>query len=154
VSIGLLFRHERALAVLARYYPVDVIPGLWDRLDAMIRAGELVAPDEVGREIAKQDDGLNAWVKDRPEQLIPLDDEIQRATSEVLDAFPELVKELSGRNQADPFVVALARVGSLTVVTQEKGGSQARPRIPMVCQHFGVACMDVVSFIRDRGWTF
>ncbi len=48
-----------------------------------------------------------------PQLLVPLDDETQRATAEVLSAFPELVKELSGRNQADPFVVALARVNSL-----------------------------------------
>ncbi|PZS35023.1 MAG: DUF4411 domain-containing protein [Pseudonocardiales bacterium] len=148
------FDTSALLQCWARYYPMDVFPGLWDRLDAMIRGGELVAPDEVGREIAKQDDGLNTWVKDRPELLIPLDDEIQRATSDVLDAFPELVKELSGRNQADPFVVALARVRGLTVVTQEKGGSQMRPRIPMVCRQVDVECMDVVSFIRDRGWTF
>jgi hypothetical protein len=50
--------------------------------------------------------------------------------------------------------VALARVRSLVVVSEEKGGSPSRPRIPMVCEYFQVPCMDVVSFIRDRGWTF
>lgn len=80
------FDTSALLQCWARYYPADVFPGLWDRLDAMIPPGELVAPDEVGREIAKQDDGLNAWVKVRPELLIPLDDEIQRATSEALES--------------------------------------------------------------------
>jgi hypothetical protein len=93
-------------------------------------------------------------VKGRPQLLVALDDETQRTTAEVLRVFPELVKELSGRNQADPFVVALAQVRSLIVVSEEKGGSPSRPRIPMVCARFEVACLDVVSFIRDRGWTF
>jgi hypothetical protein len=148
------FDTSALLQCWARYYPVDVFPGLWDRLDGMIESGEIQCPDEVGREIAKKDDGLNEWVKARPQLLVALDDETQRATAEVLSAFPELVKELSGRNQADPFVVALARVNSLVVVSEEKGGSQSRPRIPMVCARFEVACLDVVSFIRDRGWTF
>ncbi len=72
----------------------------------------------------------------------------------MLSAYPELVKELSGRNQADPFVVALARVRRLTVVTEEKVGVHKRPRIPMACEHFNVPCMNVVSFIRDCGWRF
>lgn len=148
------FDTSALLQCWARYYPVDVFPGLWDRLDGMIEGGEILCPDEVGREIAKKDDGLNEWVKLRPQLLVALDDETQRTTAEVLRAFPELVKELSGRNQADPFVVALAHVRSLIVVSEEKGGSPSRPRIPMVCQHFEVACMDVVTFIRDRGWTF
>lgn len=148
------FDTSALLQCWARYYPIDVFPGLWDRLATMIEDGEIQSPDEVGREIAKKDDGLNEWVKEHAQLLVPLDDETQRATAEVLGAFPELVKELSGRNQADPFVVALARVRSVTVVSEEKGGSQARPRIPMVCEHFEVRCMDVVSFIRDRGWTF
>src|SRR5579872_1120098 len=102
----------------------------------MIDDGEIRSPDEVGREIAKKDDGLSEWLKGRADLLVPLDDETQRATAEVLAAFPELVKELSGRNQADPFVVAMGRVRGFTVVTEEKGGSKARPRITMVCDHF------------------
>lgn len=76
------FDTSALLQCWARYYPVDVFPGLWDRLDRMIEGGEILCPDEVGREIAKKDDGLNEWVKGRPQLLVALDDETQRTTAE------------------------------------------------------------------------
>lgn len=138
----------------SRYYPIDVFPRLWDRLAELIAAGEIIAPDEVHEEIKRKDDELAGWVKNHTRMFVPLDADVQRAAREVLSVFPELVKELGGRNQADPFVVALARVRGATVVTQEKGGSRARPRLPMVCEHFGVEHTDVIGFIRRRGWSF
>jgi hypothetical protein len=148
------FDTSALLECWSRYYPIDVFPGIWERLHWMIEAGDLFAPDEVHEETKKKDDDLAAWVKDRSQMFVPLGSNVQAGTTEILAEFLELVKALSGRNQADPFVIALARVRAATVVTQERGGNRARPRIPLVCEHFGVACIDVVGFIRERGWVF
>jgi hypothetical protein len=148
------FDTSALLECWSRYYPIDVFPGIWERLAYLVEGGDLIAPDEVHEEISRKDDGLAEWLKTRAGIFVPLDGPVQIASTEVLAEFPELVKALSGRTQADPFVIGLARVRKATVVTQERGGNRARPRIPLVCDYFEVPCIDIVGFIRQRGWTF
>ncbi len=148
------FDTSALLECWSRYYPIDVFPGIWERFAYLVEGGDPIAPDEVHEEIKKKDDGLAEWLKTRPGMFVPLDGPVQIASTEVLAEFPELVKALSGRTQADPFVIGLARVRKATVVTQERGGNRVRPRIPLVCDFFEVPCTDIVGFIRQRGWTF
>ena len=148
------FDTSALLECWSRYYPIDVFPGIWERLAYLIEGGDLIAPDEVHEEIKRKDDGLAEWLKTRAGMFVALDGPVQIASTEVLSEFPELVKALSGRTQADPFVIGLARMRKATVVTQERGGNRARPRIPLVCDYFDVPCIDIVGFIRQRGWTF
>jgi hypothetical protein len=54
-----------------------------------------------------------------------LEDEIQASATEILAKFPQLVIMRRSRSVADPFVIALARVQGLTVVTWR------RPRVQM-----------------------
>ncbi len=138
----------------SRSYPLDVFPGLWVKLDELIARQEVLCPDEVRVELERQDDDLAKWISTRPQLFVPLDDAIQRATSEVLARHPLLMKATKNRNGADPFVIATAQVKSLTVVTEEKGGTDAKPKIPSVCTALRVPCVDVLSFIRDQGWSF
>jgi hypothetical protein len=77
--------------------------------------------------------------------FVPLDTAQMDCVREILAAFPRLVGELAERNRADPFVIALAKVRRLTVVTEERGGTENRPRIPFVCAHFGVPCMTTLE---------
>jgi Domain of unknown function (DUF4411) len=138
----------------ARSYPPDVFPGLWIKLDELITQQHVLCPDEVRVELARQEDELAKWVNARPHMFVPLDDAIQRATSEVLARHPLLMKATKNRNGADPFVIATAWVKSLTVVTEELGGTTTKPKIPSVCQALGVPCINVLSFLRDQGWSF
>lgn len=92
-----------------RYYPREVFPLLWDNLENMISAGRLVAPDEVLRELAKNDDGAYEWARLHKGLFCPLDDNIQEATAEILAAFPRLVNNERNRSVADPFVIAVAK---------------------------------------------
>jgi hypothetical protein len=60
-----------------------------------------------------------------------------------------------GRNGADPFVVALARLNGCTVVTEETmANNLTSPHIPDVCQALGVPWMNLVGFIQAQRWTF
>jgi hypothetical protein len=76
------------------------------------------------------------------------------ATQQVLAQFPRLVGQLNNRHRADAFVIALARVRNLTVVTEEGMSVPTRPRIPLVCEHFGVRCIATVQLIRELGLRF
>lgn len=138
----------------SRSYPPDVFPGLWVKLDESITQQEVLCADEVRVELERQEDDLARWIKVRPQLFVPLDDAIQRATSEILAGHPLLMKATKNRNGADPFVIATAQVRGLTVVTEEKGGTDAKPKIPSVCAAVRVPCVNVLSFIRDQGWSF
>jgi hypothetical protein len=64
-----------------------------------------------------------------------------------------LVDLKKGRGQADPFVVALARVRGATVVTEEHAKPTA-PKIPDACRRFGIRCINLLEFIREMRWKF
>lgn len=139
----------------ARHYPPDVFPSLWLHIEGMIKAGDLLSPDEVLAELSQKDDAIYQWAKTNNVMFVPLDEDVQRATQEILDQFPRLVGAMKDRNRADPFVIALAKVKDAIVVTGEKSvGTRDRPRIPIVCDHFGISHRTMLEFIREKGWTF
>ena len=78
----------------------------------MIKVGELLSPDEVLAELSQKDDAVYQWAKTNSAMFVPLDEDIQRATQEILDQFPAPRgrHEEEDRNRADPFVIALAKV--------------------------------------------
>jgi hypothetical protein len=152
--IAYCFDTSSLIECWSRSYPPDVFPGLWSKLEHKIALGGMVCPDEVRVELARQDDALAKWAAARPYLFVALDNAIQVATSEILAAHPMLMKATKNRNGADPFVIATARVRDLIVVTEERGGTDQKPKIPSVCRALGVPCIDVLRFIRDQGWSF
>lgn len=138
-----------------RWYPPEIFPTLWDRLSELVKSGKLASPDDVLHELKKKDDALTKWAKAQSGLFLPLDLQIQEALREVMSAFPRLVNTQKDRSTADPVVIALAKVRGLTVVTGEKAaGTDERPRIPNVCQHFGIRYIGITSLIRENGWVF
>jgi hypothetical protein len=135
-----------------RSYPPDVFPTLWSRLDGLIRAGRLLASDEVLRELEKKEDDLWQWAKQRGGLFVPLDPQLQTRASMIISQFPSLTKTASVmRGSADPFVVALAAERSLTVVTAE-GSKPTKPKIPDVCRDLSIPCINLVEVFRREGW--
>ncbi|GAB3888761.1 DUF4411 family protein [Terrabacter terrigena] len=138
-----------------RAYPPDVFPALWDQIDALGAAGRLMVPEEVLEELAERDDALHGWVKTRQSTLVvPTSRAVMLEARDVLADHAELTKTGTGRGKADPFVIATARMNGCAVVTEERGGSQQKPRIPYVCQQRGVPVHSVLEVIRAEGWTF
>jgi len=137
-----------------RHYPPDLFPGMWEKLNTIAVQNVIVSPEEVRYEIEKKEDRLHEWVKARAYLFAPLDEEVQKAAQSVLASYPLLVKATAQRTQADPFVIALAQVNTIPVVSEERGGSANKPKIPYVCNALGIPCMTVVEFIRSQGWQF
>src|SRR5690349_10854 len=126
------------IAAWQERYPPENFPSFWQRMNALIQAGRLTAPMEVYRETKKRSDELHKWLSDRKQMFRELEEAIQIEAANVLSQFPRLVGERKLRTSADPFVIAMARVGSLLIVTDEKPtGSLQRPNIPDVCGALG-----------------
>ena len=135
-------------------YPIENFPPLWKRMDELIRAGRLVAPEEVLRETSRRSDELHAWLNARKHMFRELDEAVQIEAAQVLAKYPRLVGERKLRTSADPFVIALACVEHLQIVTDEKlTGSLTRPNIPDVCSDLMMPpCMTLVGVIRAEKW--
>lgn len=142
------------IAAWQERYPPENFPRLWGRFDELINDGRLVAPIEVHRETAKRSDELHSWLKARRGMFRELKEEIQIEAAKVLQAHPRLVGERKLRTSADPFVVALARVETLQIVTEEKFNNSAkRPNIPDVCQALDMPqCFDLLKLIQTERW--
>lgn len=111
----------------------------------------MIAPVDVLGEMTKRSEDLHAWLKARKGMFRELDEDVQRAAAEVLMRFPRLVGDKKLRTSADPFVIALARVQGLQVVTDEKPtGNPNKPNIPDVCAGFGMTCIGVLQLIRTK----
>ena len=59
-----------------------------------------------------------------------------------------------GREVADPYIIAKAGASmDMCVVTEEKFSPNAA-RIPNVCEHFGIACINLEGLMEREGWQF
>lgn len=140
------------LAAWNERYPITNVPGFWERLDNLISHERITSPLEVRNEIKKKEDGLAEWLKDRPSLFQELEEDIQLASKEILKEFPWLTKGIAGRKVADPFVIALAKARGYNVITEEAPGSVNRPRIPLVCQHYSIPCVNLLGLIQGENW--
>lgn len=139
----------------ARTYPPANFPNFWDHLDAMAQHGRILVPEEVVAELKAKQDELLIWVRNREEWLkAPTTRAVMEKTRAVLSQYPGLTQASTGRGKADPFVIATAWELGMTVVTEERGGSEAKPKIPSVCKSLGIDCLSVVDLIRREGWSF
>jgi len=138
-----------------RYYPPDVFPLLWKKLDELIEKQILKATEEVLIELEKQDDAVFEWAKDRQQMFIPIDEDIQLAVRNLLRNHHKLIDERKNRSGADPFVIALAQVkGGIVLTGEHPTNSQKRPHIPDVCDAVGVRWLNLLQLFREQKWTF
>jgi Domain of unknown function (DUF4411) len=137
-----------------RYYPQDLFPKFWDAVAERIVSGEIIASEVVRDEIDGKDDQLKTWVRAQSGLFIQVDEEQQDEVATIMRNFPTWVDIESSKNNADPFVIALAKAKGLVVVSDEGNGSEQNPKIPFVCREAGVRHLKVVEFIRAIGLRF
>src|SRR5580704_14654482 len=98
-----------SLMEMVRQYPKSRFPSLWQKMDSLVKAGRLIAPKEVLKEIKQGEDSLVEWATDKRRMFKPLDAEQAKAASKILALCPSLINPLNERPQADPFLIALAQ---------------------------------------------
>lgn len=142
---------------LERYYPEAAFPALWGKIDELVTDGRFLLSDEVWDEARKRDAAAKIWCDQhgKTSLVVPTDGVIVKEVQDILVGFPRLVANMKGRNRADPFVIAVARLRGATIVTGEgPDGTQKRPKIPFIAQALNVPCIRFLDIIRREGWTF
>jgi hypothetical protein len=141
------------IAAWEERYPIDHFPNFWNLLDQAIKADKIVAPLAVHDETAKKSKDLHAWLADRDEMFLELDQDTQREVKAILAKHPRLVAEKKQRFAADPFIIATAKLLDLTILTEERPtGNLNRPNIPDVCGDYGLAYINLLQLIRAEAW--
>lgn len=148
-----------SLSKLKHFFP-GVFKSVWTGLDTLVLSGRLISTREVWNEIERfdVDAHTNKWLKLRKHLFTtPTGPELQFVVQIFkIPHFQALIGEkqrLTGTPVADPFVIACTKVRGGTVVTEERLKPHAA-KIPNVCQHFSVPCMDLETFMQQQGWSF
>lgn len=141
---------------LERFYPEENFPGLWKKIDILIDEGRFFISEEVWEELKQKDEPAQQWAQPRLGKLVvPTDSTVITAVQQVLQDYELLVKNMKGRNRADPFVIGVAQIRKATVVTGEgSDGNSQRPKIPYVCKQLGLPCVRFLEVVRAEGWRF
>lgn len=144
---------------LKKEYRRATFVSLWGDLEHLVTARRVVAPREVLRELEVKDDDLSKWAKKLYSELfIELNEEQQDKVKEVLRDYPRLVDPLKTIPEADPFVISLAYLDGLIVVTREtpnNPGPTGSPSIPDVCAGIGVECIyKIPDFFEREKWQY
>ncbi|MBL8188335.1 MAG: DUF4411 family protein [Acidobacteria bacterium] len=149
-----------SLSRLKHFFPA-VFKTIWDGLDALVQSGVLISTREVFNEITQRGDAdphVDQWLKARKQLFTtPNTDELLFVAQIFQVAhFQALIGEkqrLTGTPVADPFVIACAKIRQGTVVTEERLKPNAA-KIPNVCAHFGIRCINLEEFMQEQGWSF
>lgn len=157
-----------SLRALQHFYPA-VFKSIWVGLNTLVGDGDLISTREVWNELEGQNVSadVKTWAK-RNKQMFGTPNAVElQFVAEIFKVahFSGLIgkqQQLRGTPVADPFVIACAKAHQGTVVTEEgwlRPSDALTPKpnaakIPNVCQHFGIPCIDLEAFMRQQGWSF
>lgn len=150
-----VFRH-----VFASYYR-EIFPSFWKEFEPLISGGIVTSTSIVLNELQHQkveQDGL-IWLQQQ-EKLFLAPSERESKFLRQIYAVPHFrqqnvaVRELyAGGNHADAYIIARAAIMNSTVVTQEKYAEHAA-KIPNICEHFGISCINLQQLMHRQNWKF
>lgn len=122
----------------------------------MIEQGVILIPEEVKKEIGAGKDELVNWMKKNCKNYIPISEEQIGIVREIVNKYPLVSQYKKPRaNHADPFVVAVAKIYNVAVVTFEKpNGRSNHPAVPDLCKEYGVEFCTIADFFEKEGISF
>ena len=142
---------------LERFYPQANFPTLWARIDQLIAEGRLIISEEVWAEALRVASATKDWCEDpdatRDAAVFATNASVATIVGAIMGDFPQWAKQ-GQKNGADPFVIAVAEAHQGTVITGEKDGGPAKPKIPYVCKQRDVECGPFVRVVTSEGWAF
>jgi hypothetical protein len=131
---------------------------LWKRFDELVENGGLTSTREALRELEDFGGAAYEWA-DANSGLFVMPDAREGSFVAKIYAVPhfqanmERQKLIRGGRNADPFLIARAAATGSTVLTMEKLKPNAA-KIPNICHHFAIPCIDLEQFMEAEGWTF
>lgn len=138
-----------ALIDASKNYPLDrkSFQSIWEKLEEMFKNNTLISSSEIFDEVKDRD--IAEWLKPYKNNFLPLDEEIQKYTKDVLKQFPRMIninKNKKSSSNGDPFLIATAIKKKGIIVTNEGKGEN---KIPNVSKYFNIETIRLDQFIRE-----
>jgi hypothetical protein len=149
---------------LTEYYPKTIFKTLQEKLGEMANQGRLITIEQVMSEYTY--DVAGEWFSRHPDIIRAFSEEINEALLILMRDLPGFVDHSKTFPEADQFLVALAMSenmrlngnysGDVVLLTQEtrKKPASSRLRIPDACDHYGIACFDLLQMMEQESWEF
>lgn len=140
-----------------RAYPTDIFASLTGKVDTLIAERRFLSPALVEEELGiVGTPELAEWAKVRAPMFVPLTEVLAEAQS-IQGRFPGLRDPKAEYEEADAYVIALAKLRDGIVVTQETAAAEKRnPKrthfIPDVCRELGLPCISFLGLMRREKW--
>ncbi|SMN02407.1 hypothetical protein SPONN_999 [uncultured Candidatus Thioglobus sp.] len=151
-----VFDSNTLIKIFHHYYR-DQFPSFWNKFDAYVNDGKIVSVRSVKAELKTGEDSLADFVQSHNIFDIPTDKETEFiGTIFQQKHFQGLISKkarLQGKEVADPYLIARAKILNACVVTEEKFKPNAA-KIPNVCKHFNVSCINLEKFMQKERWSF
>jgi hypothetical protein len=135
--------------------PMDVYITQWKMIGENIENGKIIICEAVFGEIKKSVE-LKQWLEKYKKLIEPCySDKVLIEAKVIINNYPKLIEINNPSDQSDPYVIALAKLNSFTVLTNEKysvGGKKTR--IPFICKEMSIKCINTHEFYRTENWKF
>lgn len=148
-----------AFSQLFESYYRNTFRTLWMNFDELIEDARITSTREVSREIADgRVESLRSWAKDNKHLFPAPVAEEGRFVAEIfrVQHFLQVIEQkklMKGGKNADPFIIARAAAIQGTVVTMEREPRNGA-RIPNICRHFAIPCVNLEGFMDLENWQF
>jgi hypothetical protein len=152
-----VFDSNTLIQLFTNFY-LNRFPSLWEKFAQAVTDGHIISVREVSNEIDGHDDRLSNWTSANRDFFQQPSIEELAFVAEIFRVrhFQSMIRNqerLQGKPVADPFVIAKAKILQGYVVTEEimKPNSS---KIPNVCTHFLIHCINLEGFMEQENWTF
>ncbi len=149
-----------------RYYPIRILPDLWDSIEDLfktqrVRSHEFVYDEIVPAKSTK--DELAKLISKHQNCFIPITKKQAMVVPEILSLFPHLIDPRNKKDQADPWIIAMVIElmqdenlfgGDSEYVIVSAESETSPSKIPAVCKHYNVRHMNLFEFFEDNAWKF
>lgn len=141
---------------------IKIPESVWDHIEDMMNNGQLISHQIVFNELtsfSKNPDFVAKWIEDKKQFFYPKTDFQIVKVADIISKFPGLIDYKSEKEEADPWLIALALEQSKkdnlfeicvsVVVSQES--SKKSQKIPAVCKNFEVRHLPLREFFDETG---
>jgi len=136
-------------------YPPEIFVGLWQKLDQIIKNGQLISHITVFNEVSKRDDDAKKWCQKHKTMFRDIDgyqsEQIPKIKTRYSKNCWDTETKRKGQEWADPWIIALAiceKTENTYIVSDEK---EAPDHIPYIANQFEIRTLNLMDFFKDIG---
>ena len=162
---SLIFCFDTSAFVDIHRHLVRLVPQLYPELDKLFNSGLLISHKIVFQEITTQSerpDSLTKWILPKEAFFKNISFQQTLLVSEIIQQFPTLIHYNKEKDDADPWLVAMAieqrsmpnlfsSLQDFAIVSTES--TFIPNRLPAVCKHYSIKHLDLPDFFKANGWS-